>query len=329
MRSWIRLFAAASLWVVATGTATAQAPSEQPNFPSRTIRMIVPFPPGGPADLIARFVAQKMNEDWGQPVIIENRPGGNTGIGAQAVARSAPDGHTLLVAMDVTMVLNPLVFATLPYDPGKDFATITLLTKNFSLVVTRADGPKTVNELIAKAKANPGKLNMGAGTLPSRLGALAFAKAAGIDVQLIPYKGSPEIVQGLLSGSIDFALDSTASSLPQIQAGKFRALAKYSSRAFPQMPELQSLSAASGLSGVDEAGTWIGLLAPAGTPSPILDKIHREVVKAFNDPALAEKIERAGLFTATATPAEFDAYIRSERERWSKVLKENKDIPLD
>src|SRR5882724_6243389 len=141
-------------------------------YPSRAIRMIVPFPPGGPADIIARFVGQKMSEDFGQPVVIENRAGGNTAIGAQAAARSAADGYTLFVPMDTTMVMNPLVMPNLLYDPLKDFAPITLLTKNMSLVVVRSDGPKTIKELIAKAKANPGKLNMGAGTITSRLGAL-------------------------------------------------------------------------------------------------------------------------------------------------------------
>ena len=161
------------------------------NYPNRTVRIIVPFPPGGPADLIARFVGQKMSEDFGQPVVIENRAGGNTAPAAQAVARAAPDGYTLFTPMDTTMVMNPLVMSNLPYDPLKDFSLISLLTKNMSLIVVRgSDGPKSIRELIAKAKANPGKLNMGAGTITSRLGALLFAKEAGFDAQLVPFKGS-------------------------------------------------------------------------------------------------------------------------------------------
>src|ERR1700724_2660977 len=165
--------------------ASAQDARDGNNYPSHTIRMIVPFPPGGPADTIARIVGAKMSEHWGEPVVIENRAGGNTAIGAELAAKSAPDGYTLLDAMDVTMVMNPLVMTNLPYDPQKDFAPVTLLTKNISLITTRSDGPKTIAELIAKAKANPGKLNVGAGTITSRLGALAFVQAAGIDGSLV------------------------------------------------------------------------------------------------------------------------------------------------
>src|SRR5262249_14520187 len=153
------------------------------------------------ADIVARVVGQKMSENWGQPVVIENRAGGNTAIGALAVARSAPDGHTLLAPLDTTIVMHPLVTPRLPYEPLRDFAPIRLLTKNMSLVVVRSDGPRTIKELIARAKANPGKLNMGAGTITSRLGALLFAKSAGIDVQLVPFKGSSEIGQAVLAGT--------------------------------------------------------------------------------------------------------------------------------
>src|SRR5262245_32896337 len=198
--------------------APAVAQGNAKDFPTRPIRIVVPFPAGGPADIIARVVAQRMNERWAQAVVVENRPGANTALGAQLVARAPPDGHTLLAGMDTTMVMNPLLAANLPYDV-KDFAPVTLLTRNMSLLVVRHDGPADVRALIARAQANPGRLNMGAGTITSRLGALAFVKAAGLDVMLIPYKGSAEIVQGLLSGSVDFALDSTASSVPQIQSG--------------------------------------------------------------------------------------------------------------
>ena len=177
--------------------AQATLDAEAKSYPNRAIRIIVPFPPGGPADTIARLVGQRMTEDWGQPALIENRAGGNTAIGAQAAARSPPDGYTLLAAMDTTMVLNPLVTPNLPYDPLIDFAPISLLIKTVALVVVRSDGPKTIEELIAKAKANPGKLNMGAGTITSRLGALQFAKAAKIDVQLVPFKSIRLLVEAV------------------------------------------------------------------------------------------------------------------------------------
>ena len=262
-----------------------------------------------------------MSEHWGQPVVIENRAGGNTAIGAELVAKSAPDGYTLLIAMDVTMVMNPLVMTNLPYDPQKDFAPVTLLTKNISLITTRSDGPKTISELIAKAKANPGKLNVGAGTITSRLGALAFAQAAGIDVTLVPYKGSSDITQGLLTGAVDFALDSVSNSLPLIEAGKFRALAKYSNRPLPLLPDVPSLSIAAELPDIAESATWIGVVAPAGTPKPVIDKVQREIAAIYADPEMAARLEKAGLNAESSTPEELDAFIRSESARWGKLIK--------
>jgi tripartite-type tricarboxylate transporter receptor subunit TctC len=314
------------------GYAQAQAilGAEPNTYPNRTIRIIVPFPPGGPADMIARLVGQRMSEDWGQPVLIENRAGGNTAIGAQAAARSPPDGYTLFAAMDTTMVLNPLVTPNLPYDPLNDFAPITLLIKTVALVVVRSDGPKTIKELIAKAKANPGTLNMGAGTITSRLGALQFAKAAEIDVQLVPFKGSAEIGQAVLAGTVDFALDSTGTSLPLIEGGRYRALAKYTNRPLPILPDLPSLSAAAELPSLEESSTWVALVAPAGTPAAIVGKIHREVARIHADTALRAKLEKVGIeLSVSASPAQFDAFIRRETDRWSKVLKESGNLKLD
>jgi tripartite-type tricarboxylate transporter receptor subunit TctC len=326
-----RIFAFALAAAAAASPAVAQtADKDAKIYPNRAIRMIVPFPAGGPADIIARFVGQRMSEDWGQPVVIENRAGGNTTIGAQAAARSAPDGYTLFVPMDTTMVMNPLITPSLPYDPLKDFSPITLLTKNMSLVVVRIDGPRTIKELIAKAKAAPGKLNMGAGTITSRLGAVLFAKSAGIDVQLVPFKGSSEIGQAVLAGTVDFALDSTGTSLPLIEAGLYRALAKYSNRPLPMLPDLPSLSEAADLPGLEESATWIALAAPAGTPAAIVDKIQREVATIYSDPAMIARLEKAGILAvASNTPAELAAFIRSETERWSKVLKDSGNIRLD
>jgi len=312
---------AATLFLAGAPGAAAQQARDADSYPSRAIRMIVPFPPGGPADVLARIIGQKMSEHWGQPVVIENRAGGNTAIGAEVVAKSAPDGHTLLIAMDVTMVMNPLVMTNLPYDPHKDLAPVTLLTKNISLITTRSDGPPSIAALIAKAKANPGKLNMGAGTITSRLGALAFTQAAGIDVTLVPYKGSADITQGLLTGAVDFAIDSVSNALPLIEAGKFRALAKYSDRPLSLLPDLPSLSAAAGLPGLAESGTWIAIVAPAGTPRGIVDKVAREVAAIYADAGLMARLDKAGFNAEASTPDALDAYIRSESARWGKLIK--------
>jgi tripartite-type tricarboxylate transporter receptor subunit TctC len=261
--------------------------------------------------------------------VIENRAGGNTTPATQAVARAAPDGYTLFTPMDTTMVMNPLVMSNLPYDPLKDFSLISLLTKNMSLIVVRAsDGPRTIKELIAKAKANPGKLNMGAGTITSRLGALLFAKEAGFDAQLVPFKGSAEISQAVLSGTVDFALDSTGTALPLIRGGQYRALARYSTRPLPQMPDLPSINDAAGLPDIAESATWIGLTGPAGMPPAIVEKLTRKVASIYADPAIADRLDKAGITPVASTPAEFDTFIRSESERWAKVFKDNSHLKL-
>ncbi|MDO8597891.1 MAG: tripartite tricarboxylate transporter substrate binding protein, partial [Sulfuricaulis sp.] len=262
--------------LVVCGQAFAQGAAQ--NYPNKTIRIIVPFPAGGPTDVLARVIGQRMSEDWGQPVVIENRPGANTAIGAQLVAKAPPDGYTLLAAMDSTMVMNPVTTSNLPYDPFKDFASITLAANNTSLLTVRAaDGPKTVQELIAKAKANPGKLNYGAGTITTRLAGYLFNRMAGIDVVFVPYKGSADVVQGLLTGSTEFIVDGIAASLPLIQSGKLRALAKLNSRPLPALPDLKPLAVAANLPSLDDISTWTALVAPTGTPPDIIEKIQRAV----------------------------------------------------
>jgi len=265
------------LVAVLTAAVSPAAAQDATSFPSRPIRIVVPFPAGGPTDVNIRIIAQRMSEDWKQPVVIENRPGGNTAIGAQVVAKAEPDGYTLLAAMDTTLVLNPATAtAPLSYDPFHDFATITLTAKNTSLITVRAaDGPKSVAELIARAKENPGKLNYGAGIITTRLASFQFAREAGIRVQMIPYKGSTDVVNGLITGSVDFAIDGVAPSLPLIRAGRLKALAKLNSRPLAVLPDLVPLSVAAGLPQLEDMSSWIGLVAPAGTPRPVIDKIAR------------------------------------------------------
>jgi tripartite-type tricarboxylate transporter receptor subunit TctC len=202
---------------LATMDATIQSAAGAQTYPNRAIRIIVPFPAGGPTDILTRVIAQRMSETWGQGVVIENQPGANTAIAAARVAKMPPDGYSLLAVMDVTMVLNPITNKNLPYDPLKDFAPITLASKNTSLLSVRAhDGPKTVKELIARAKASPGKLNYGAGIITTRLAGYLFNREAGIEAQYIPFSGSPPTVQGLLTGAVDYIVDGAATSLPLI-----------------------------------------------------------------------------------------------------------------
>jgi tripartite-type tricarboxylate transporter receptor subunit TctC len=318
------LFAAALIGMLASAGASAQRIDDGQIYPNRTVRIIVPFPPGGPTDILARVLAQRLSEVWGQPVVIENLPGANTAIAAARVAKMPPDGYTLLAAMDVTLVLNPITALNLAYDPLKDFAPISLASKNTSLMSVRAeDGPRTVKELMARAKGSPGKLNYGAGILTTRLAGYLFNREAGLEVQYIPYNGSAPTVQGLLTGAVDYIIDGAATSLPLVHDGKLRALAKLNSRPLPALPEVRPLAAEAGISALDDISTWIGFVAPAGTPRRVIDKIQREIAKMYADPLIARKLEKSGISAVSSTPKEFDAFVRKELDRWGQVLKDS------
>jgi tripartite-type tricarboxylate transporter receptor subunit TctC len=313
------LIALALLSGLAMGSAAAQERADA--FPTRAIKIVVPFPAGGPSDVLARMIGQKMSEDWGQPVVIENRPGANTVLGAQQVAKAAPDGYTLLMAIDSTLTMNQYLYRTPPYDPFNDFAPITLTAKTMQLlIVNAASDVKTVNDLISQAKAQPGKLNYGAGTITTKLTGYLFNKSAGIETLLVPYNGSAEVAQGLLTKSVDFSFDGPSASLSLIQGGQFRVLAKFDPRPFPPVPDLPLITTA--MPNMDEITVWLGLVAPKGTPAAVIDKIQAEVAKALADPGVKAKADASGLFPATSTPAEFAAFIRKEAQRWSSVVKE-------
>jgi tripartite-type tricarboxylate transporter receptor subunit TctC len=301
----------------------ALATEDATSFPSRPIHVIVPFPAGGPSDIVARVIGQKMSEDWGQPVVIESRPGANTIIGAQAAAKAAPDGYTLFMAIDSTLVMNQYLYKSLPYDPINDFVPITTTAKTVSvLTVSAASGPGSVPELIAKAKAQPGKLSYGAGTITAQLMGHMFNRAAGLDILYVPFKGTPETVNGLLTGSVDLIYAANLIVAPLIAAGQLRPLAKLDHDAPPTMADIPTLADAAGLPDLEDISIWLGLVAPRGTPKPIIDKINAEVVKALTDPAVRERSERTGNYPVTTTPEQFATFIRKEAERWRKVIPE-------
>jgi tripartite-type tricarboxylate transporter receptor subunit TctC len=292
-------------------------------YPNRPIRIVVPFPAGGPADVMARMLADPMSRDFGQGVVVDNRPGANTVIGAQLVQKAAPDGYTLLMAIDSTLVMNQYLYSHLPYDPLTDFAPISLVAKNVGLlVVNAASDAKTAKDLIAKAKAQPGKLNCGAGTITTKLTCVLFDDKAGIDTVLLSYNGSSEVAHGVLTKSVDFAFDGTSAELPLIQSGDLRALAKLDNRPFPPVPDLPTLPEAAGVD-LGDVTVWNGLVAPRGTPPAIVDKLAAEVAKVLNDPALKSKAQTVGIYPVTSTPAEFAAFIRHEAARWPDVVKKS------
>jgi tripartite-type tricarboxylate transporter receptor subunit TctC len=255
-------------------------------------------------------------------VVIENRPGANTIIGAQAAAKAAPDGYTLFMAIDSTLVMNQYLHKILPYDPLADFAPITLTAKTLSVLTVAAGGPRSVAELMARAKAEPGKLNYGAGTITAQLMGHLFHKAAGLDIVYVPFKGTPETVNGLLTGSVQLIYAANQIVAPLIESGQLRALAKLDRDAPPSMAGIPALSDAAGLPDLDDISVWLGLVAPKGTPQPIIAKIQAEVVKTLSDPMVKEKSEKTGNYPVTNTPEQFAAFIRKEADRWSKVIKD-------
>jgi tripartite-type tricarboxylate transporter receptor subunit TctC len=313
--------AAALVLALILVASTRGAAAQEQGFPSRALKIVVPFPAGGPSDVLARLIGQKLTDAWNQPVVIENRPGANTVIGAQIVAKAPPDGYMLLMAIDSTLVMNQFMYRTPPYDPMNDCAPVTLVAKTMQLLmVNAASDVASVKDLIGKAKAAPGKLNYGAGTLTTKLTGFLFNRAAGVVTTLVPYSGSADVTQALLTRSVDFAFDGPSAALASIEAGRFRVLAKFDQRPFPPTPNLPVITA--DVPDFDEITVWLGLVAPRGSPAPIVEKLAQQVARALSDPAVVATADAAGLYPATTTPAEFTAFIRREAERWSKVLPE-------
>ena len=293
-------------------------------YPTKPIRLVVPFPPGGATDILARDVAQKLTEAWGQSVIVDNRPGAGGNIGSELVAKSAPDGYTLEMGTVGTHAINASLYAKMPYDHVKDFTPVILVAGVPNvLVVNPAVPANSVAELVAYAKANPGKLNFassGNGTSIHLSGEL-FKVMAGVQITHIPYKGSAQALQDLLAGQVQLMFDNLPPSLPQIKAGKLRALAVTSATRAPALPDVPTL-AESGLPGF-EASSWFGILAPAGTPAPIVAKLNAEIAKYLATPEAKEKLLKQGANPAGGTPEDFAKHIAAETAKWAKVVKDS------
>jgi len=318
MKAAAQLALAAVLLIWASICACAQEES----YPTRPIRIIVPFPAGGPSDIVARLIGHRMSEDWKQPVLIENRPGANTIIGAQAAAKAPPDGYTLFMVIDSTLVMNQYLYKSLPYDPFNDFAPISLTAKTVSvLAVSAASGVATVRDLIARAKARPGELNYGGGTITARLMGHLFHRAAGLDIVYVPFKGTPDTLNGLLTGSVELIYAAYPIVAPVIASGMVRALARLDRDAPPSMAGIPPLADAAGIADLDNISVWLGLVAPSGTPKPIIDKIAVEIAKIFADPVLRQQSEQTGSYPVTSTPEEFAAVIARDIAKWTPLAK--------
>jgi tripartite-type tricarboxylate transporter receptor subunit TctC len=283
----------------------------------------MPYAPGGSSEILARPIAQELTRNLGQSVFIDFKPGGGTTIGADLVAKSAPDGYTLVMMLSAHAI-NATLMPKLPYDTVKDFAPITIAATLPLVVVVPAQSPiRSFQDLIATARAKPGKLTFasaGPGNT-SHLSVEYLKSQLGLDMIHVPYKGSGPAIVGLLGGEVDFMFDSLSSSLAQIKGGKFRALAMASARRSRILPEVPTV-AESGVPGFD-VSVWYSVLAAAGTPAPIVQRLHAEIVRAMKSPEAKEKIEGFGYDIVGSTPAEADAFIRAEITRWAKVVKES------
>ena len=290
-------------------------------YPDRTVRIIVPSPAGGPTDVGTRIIAERLAVEWGQPVIIENRPGANNIVGTVAAARAAPDGYTLLMALDSTLTMAPALYPKLPYNPAKDFAPVILAFRAPIILITDAvTGPKSLRELLQMAKDQPGKLTAGAGTLTSQLGVERLKSELGLDIRLIPYKGSAGTTLGLLTGDVTFTLDGVAAALPHIRSGRLRALANLAQQPVAALPGLPSFSGEAGLPKFDVT-VFLGLMVPAGAPQAVIEKINRDVNRMLQIPEVREKLAGAGLEPGGGSPSEFQAYIQEQGAIWTRVVK--------
>jgi tripartite-type tricarboxylate transporter receptor subunit TctC len=296
-------------------------------FPAKPIKFIVPYPPGGPLDIIARLTGQQVSQRLGQPVIIDNKPGAGGNLGADFVAKSAADGYTILMGAVATHAINPTLYKKMPYDAAKDFMPITLLVSTPNvLVVNPSVKARTVTELIALAKREPGKLNFGSGSNGSagHLAGELFKSMAGVDMTHVPYKGSAPALQDLLAGQIQLMFDNLASAMPQIKAGKLAALAVTTSKRSAFAPDLPTVAESGGaaLAGFD-ISTWFGVFAPAGTPKEIIAVLNQEFNRAIRLNEVKEKLDGMGAEAVGTTPDAFAAYIKSEASKYADVIKKS------
>jgi tripartite-type tricarboxylate transporter receptor subunit TctC len=320
MRHSIRQMLGVLIGLALAAGAWAQA------FPSKPIRYIVPFPPGGPTDTFSRALAAQLAEALGQPVIVENVPGAGASIGMDRLAKSPPDGHTIGLATTGSHAINPHLYgAKLTYNALKDFTPLTLAVSYVNvLVVNPAVPAKSVAELVAYAKANPGKVNFGsAGNGSSNhLSGELLKSLTGAPMQHVPYKGSAPALTDVVSGQLTFMFDILVTAVPQVRVGRVRALAVTSAKRSPFAPDIPTMSE-SGVPGYAEAGAdlWFGIVAPAGLPKPVVEKLNGELIRVLRSPAMRERISSQFFDVRTSTPAEFQKVIEADYEKWGKIVR--------
>jgi tripartite-type tricarboxylate transporter receptor subunit TctC len=316
--SYARLAAAALVFSAALASAQAYS---QP-YPSRPIRVIVPFPPGGPTDIVARIIGQKLGERWRQQIVVDNRPGAAGNVGAEIGAHAPPDGYTLVMGSTANMAVSPTLYPKLNYDPIKDFVPISLAAVTPNLLVVHPGMPaQSVKDLIALAKAQRGRMNYatgGAGT-PSHLAAELFKTMAGIDMTHVPYKGSIPALTDIVAGNVALMFDSMASALGFVKSGKLKVLAQTGATRSPTVPDVPTISE-SGLPGYDVVG-WFGVFAPAGTPPAIVKRLSVEIEDILTLRDVQERYVTIGAQAGGKSPEQFRAFVDAEIRKWAKVIK--------
>ncbi len=315
----------AALSLAATlAISTPQAAAAADAYPAKPIRFVVAFPPGGGTDIIARVIAQKLSERLAQQVVVDNRPGAGGNIGTDIVAKSAPDGYTMLMGSAGPLAVNASLFAKMPFDPIRDLAPVTLAASTPNVLVVHPSLlARTVKELIALARARPGEINFassGHGT-PAHLAGELFNSMAGVKLIHVPYKGAAPALADLLGGQVQLMFSTMPPALPHVKDGKLRALAVTSRKRSPAAPDLPTLDEAA-LPGF-EAITWHGVVVPAGTPTTVIALLNREIVAILHLPEVVERLSGQGAEALGSTPEEFAAYIRSESVKWAKVVRES------
>jgi len=311
---------AVAAWALMCVAALAAAQ----DYPNRPIRLAVPQPAGGPTDIVSRLVAQKLSERLGQQVIVDNRPGAGSNIGTELVAKAPKDGYTLVVAT-VQHIVNPFLFPALPFDPARDFTPVTLMTKAYIVLDVNPEVPvQNVKELIAYAKSKAGGVSWasaGNGST-SHLALELFKVETGVPATHVPYKGTPPALNDLIGGRVQAMFDGVITSLPQIKAGKVKPLAVASNTRSPLLPDVPTMTEA-GMPGFETVGL-AAILAPAGTPPAIVDKLHREIAAILKMPDVRGQLEGMGLEIVASSPSEFAAYIDAESKKWGKLIKDAK-----